>query len=374
MVYELPLLKGQPIQNPVQGGKLDTFVAAISFGELAKRYQIPHRVHSTDDGYQRMPRRNRVRQLARDLRAGAVDLPTAVLLSVRDRSLSPMRQASAHYLLTIPDNSARPFYVVDGQHRLEALSLALREEPDAGWSNFMVHAVIMFGATEDVEMDQFHIVNSNAKSISSDLALDLLKVRASKNASFRRYLVESGDLWKIEAQEITELVSQRTAWTGKIRFPNDKKGYTLIGSNAFVSSLKRPLQQEVFATYKQLERARIIDAYWQGILRVLTECKVTPRQYSLQKTVGTWILNFILPRLLAHAQATGQPVDSPATYEFLLRDTLNGFSGANRHGGIVEGDEFWKSGEAGAAGVYSSYTGRQVLTDKLMTELDSYLS
>ena len=53
------------------------------------------------------------------------------------------------------------------------------DEDQGGWSDFKIPAVIIFGADRGVEMDQFHI--ENAKSISTDLALDLLKTRAKKD-------------------------------------------------------------------------------------------------------------------------------------------------------------------------------------------------
>ena len=369
MSYEVFVLEGQQISNSVGPTKPRTFIGSLKFGELVDRYQIPHKVHKDSEGYQRNPSRSRVKNLARDLIKGYVDLPTAILLSVRDRDLTPQLDSSGRYILSLPSNGAQPFYVVDGQHRLEALKLAMAEDPEGKWSDFKIHVVIMFGADENSEMDQFHTVNSNAKSISTDLAFDLLKTLAVKDDAFKKYTVEKGMDWKTISQELTEMVSRRKAWKGKIRFANEAKSKTLIKSNAFVSSLRRALEQENFAKYTFKQRADIIDAYWQGIGIVLPPCFASPNDYNIQKTVGVSIVNFILPRVLSYAQDSGSPLTEPETYANILRETLTELTGDNRLGGEAVGAEFWRVGVSGASGVYTNFAGRRVLTAKITGDL-----
>ena len=373
-MYEILLLKGQPIYNSIRGEALDTFVGTLKVSELIERYQIPHRIHAKDEGYQRKPSASRVNKLARDLHKGRVDLPTSVLLSVRDPELSPQLDSSGRYILTLPANGTRPFYVVDGQHRLEALKKVIDEDPDSPWFDFKIHAVIIFGADKGVEMDQFHTVNSNAKSISTDLALDLLKTRAKQDDKFRKYLIEEGQGWKILSQELTEKVSQRQMWKGKIRFPNEPKGRTLINSNSFVTSLKRTLEQENFATYLPEQRADIIDAYWQGIAEAMPECFEIPDAYNIQKTIGVYVLHYLLPTVLSYAIRFGSPVYASETYHRIFDETLNGLTGDNQVDGEAVGPDFWKVGAEGASGTYSSGAGQRVLREKIRRELQENLS
>ena len=370
MTYEVFLLKGQPIEHSIRHEKVDTYVGTLRFGELAKRYQIPRRVHLRDQGYQRNPSPSRVNRLTRDLRRGHVDLPTAILLSVRDKSIKPRLDSSGRYIMTLPGNGARPFYVVDGQHRIEALKKVMNEDPDGNWQEFKIAAVIMFGADRDVEMDQFHTVNSNAKSIPTDLALDLLKTRAEKDGSFRKYVEEKGETWKVVAQDLTERVSKHDSWRGKIRFPNEAKGRSLIKSNSFATSLRYALDQVNFSKYSPEQRAEIIDAYWLGIRRALPKCFEEPAEYNIEKTVGVAVLNYVLPRVLAYAQDWGSPVFEPDTFANILGDALRQLSGDNRVGEEAVGENFWKVGPTGASGVYSSHPGRRVLRAKIISELE----
>lgn len=373
-VYEVQLLKGQPIDYPVRGERLNTFVGAIKFGELVGRYRIPHRVHADREGYQRKPSTSRVNKLARDLRRQKVDLPTSILLSVREREPYPRLDSSGRYILTLPANGTPQFYVVDGQHRLEALKKVMEEDPNGGWDDFLIPTVILFGADTDLEMDQFHTVNSNAKSISTDLALDLLKTRAKKDDEFRKYLDETSAGWKVDAQDLTERVAQREMWQGKIRFSNEPKGVTLINSNSFVTSLRRAVEQENFATYLPEGRANIINAYWQGIGKALPECFGNPEEYNIQKTVGVYVLHYLLPTALSYAIRFGMSEFEPDTYFGIFGETLLGLSGDNQVDGEAVGSDFWKVGAEGASGTYSSGAGQRVLREKIRRELQENLS
>lgn len=367
VVYEISLVKGQPIKGSEQGKMLETFVGAIDFGELVNRYRIPHLDYATDKGYQRKPSSSRVNSLARDLSAGMVDLPTAVLLSVRVKDLSPRRDKYGHYTLAIPDNSRRPFYVIDGQHRLEALKKLINDEKQSRekWHTFKIPTVIIFGADENTEMDQFHTVNSNAKSISTDLALALLRQRAKDNKAFRKYLVEKGQEWKVHGQELMELVAELEMWKDKIRFPNQPKGRTLVRSNTFVRSLKPCLEQANFGDYAIEEQAIIINAYWEGIGKVLPECFFSPNDYNIQGGIGVNVLHFLLPTALFYANKLGGDEGSSETFYRIYEATLLELSGENRANGEAVGYNFWRVGAEGASGAFSSHPGQRVLRDRI---------
>jgi len=369
MVYKIQLLKSRPVKDPNTERLLETFVGVVKFGELERRYQIPHRVHATDKGYQRKPTVSRVNRLAKDLIAEIVDLPTAILLSLRDKNLSPQINPRGGYILTLPENGKRSFYVIDGQHRLEALKKAMNEYPDSDWFNFIIPAVIICGASEEAEMRHFHIVNSNAKSISTDLALDLLKKRAKQDGSLMDDLIKRGERWKIDAQDLTEKVSQLEMWRGKIRFPNEPKGRTLINSNGFVRSLKRALEQANFADYTRDKQAAIIDAYWLGIRKALPDCFFSPAEYNIQKAVGVSVFHYLLPTALFYARQFESLVDHPDTYFDIFEVTLGDLRGENQESGEAVGPDFWKVGREGASGTFSSNPGQRVLREKIRREL-----
>ena len=52
---------------------------------IPDNYVVPHLDPRTGRGYQRLPQEARINELATDLRKGRVDLPTSVLLNIRNR-------------------------------------------------------------------------------------------------------------------------------------------------------------------------------------------------------------------------------------------------------------------------------------------------
>ena len=106
---EIPVIKSRSLK------KGPTVVVGVIKAEvLIDRCHTALRNARTKEGYQREPSRARVSRLKVDLRRHRVDLPTAVLLSMRDGSEASLRQTEKGLFLSL--NSKR-LYVVDGQHR-----------------------------------------------------------------------------------------------------------------------------------------------------------------------------------------------------------------------------------------------------------------
>ena len=77
---EIPVIKSRPLK------KGPTVVVGVIKAEvLIDQCYTPRRNARTKEGYQREPSQARVSRLKVDLRRHRVDLPTAVLLSMRDR-------------------------------------------------------------------------------------------------------------------------------------------------------------------------------------------------------------------------------------------------------------------------------------------------
>jgi len=373
-MYEVLVLKGQPIPNPKRGKDMETFVGAIPAGELVNRYRIARRDFARNTGYQRNESKTRVNKLVRDLRNRKVDLPTALLLSVRDEeTVRPKLDSSGRYILSLPANGTKPFHAVDGQHRLAALRKLIVEEQETQWASYQIPVVIFFDSDEDVEMGLFHIVNANAKNVATDLSQDLLTVRSSKDASLLKYLDITGEKWKVTTFELMKEISQRGVWSGRIRFSNEPKGNTLITSNAFASSLKRVIGQDNFSSFLPQERAKIIESYWGGIAMALPACFSSPEDYNIQKTVGVNVLHDLLPSALTWAIRFGSPVSVPETYNGILGLTLQELSGENSQGGISVGSDFWKVGAEGISGGFSGGAGRRLLGQRIKTAMESDL-
>ena len=349
----------------MRGGKKKV-VGEISAGSLVRLYEVPRRNHREKTGYQREVTKPRVNRLSHDLAAGRVDLPTAVLVNLRefDPDTNLIRREGNVFLRL---NGER-LYVVDGQHRVAALEQLVERQP-AEWSSFRIPFVCMLGATEREEMEQFYVVNSTAKSVRTDLALDLLKQRAESDPDLMDALTERGETWKVDAQTIVEELANRPPWNHLVRFPGDPPGETVITSAGMVSSLKPLLATPYFGSIRTPNQLNVLEAYWRAIREVIPEAFEVPKEMTIQKATGVTSMHQLLIPVLEYIRSKGLSVLEPDSYVEAIQDTLRELEGDTADGGIARGAEFWRAGAAGAAGSFSSNAGRRVLIAKLRSQL-----
>lgn len=366
-VTTVKLDEGFPVNIRKTNGHVPQAVGVITAGQLVKRYQVPHRDARNKKGYQRPVSQARVNKLAADLRGGRVDIPTAVLLNVRDIASSIVEELPESGWTVFQPNG-HEFVVVDGQHRIEALAKLVEENPEK-WSGYQVSFVCMLGADEFEEMTQFYVVNSTAKSVRTDLALDLLKQRAEGDPNLMASLVEKGEDWKVEGQTITEELAKSRLWKDRIRFPGDPTGETTIGSAGIVSSLKQVLATPYFGAISTQNRVKILEAYWEGAEQVIPEAFKEPTEFGIQKATGVQIMHQMLISVIELLRSRGMSVVEPGDYAEVLTEPLLNLEGDTADGGVARGAEFWRAGVHGAAGSFSSNAGRRVLLSRLKTEL-----
>ncbi|WP_428632071.1 DGQHR domain-containing protein [Sphingopyxis sp.] len=369
--YEGPSEIGVVVGPTLRSGT-PLIVGMIPFGSLLGRYEIPYYNYTTKRGYQRQPAMSRVSSFATEIKKGRVDFPTAILLNIRSKSaISAIRNG----LLSLSEigEGANAFHVVDGQHRLLALGKAV----DDGHRNLLNHEIpftCMVGADEDEEMEQFYQVNSNAKAVRTDLAYALLKKRAETEDGLIEALEERGRAWQVSGQGIVErLAVESSVWKNRIRLPGMDKGETVITSASMVASLKPVLGSPYFSRLKSDQQLRVLEAFWEGIRNALRDAFDHPTDYSIQKGVGVIVMHTLMPEVLELVRDRGLSTTDPDAFEALLEETLTSTTGETAAGNIVEGVEFWAAGADGAAGQYSSSSGRRVLIAKLRNRLPQML-
>jgi len=369
-VQSLAVVVGSPLKSgsPIVSGFMPVKVL------LSNNYEIPYFNSQTKKGYQRKPHDARVNQLANDLRKDRVDLPTAVLLNVRDKESRNWVKDGVFDLrhLKGPSSAGSIFYVVDGQHRVLGLQKLFTENPE-GWQDFLLPFICMLGASEDEEMRQFHIVNSTAKSVRTDLALQLLRKRADRENGVIEGLQERGREWELQGQILIErLAAESPIWNQRIRMANMDKADTTIPSASMVASLKSLLQSPFFGNTKPDDQLKILEAYWSGIRDVLRPVFDKPTDYALQKGVGVMVMHSLLPHIIEVVRNSGGSVVDADWFSRILRQPLEQLEGDDGEGNPVSGPTFWAAAPLGAAGSYSSSAGRRVLAAKIRQALPTF--
>ncbi|MCY3919721.1 MAG: DGQHR domain-containing protein [Chloroflexi bacterium] len=359
------VLEGTPLRSGTR-----TVLGRMTASVLAEHRVVPRRNFRDKTGYQREPSKTRVNRLKQDLDKKRVDLPTAVLLNLR--AFNPdshlVRKNGSEYLSL---RAGDRLYVVDGQHRIEALTDLYEDDPDR-WAGFELPFVCLLGAHEGDEMEQFYVVNSTAKSVRTDLALDLLKQRAEADPTVRDSLMERGESWKVDAQTIVERLALTPAWSDRVRFPGQSVGETTIANSGMVNGLKQLLLTPYFGNITTDNQVKILDAYWRAIRDVLPEAFEEPTDYTLQKMTGVTVMHGLLIVALEYVRSAGGSVIEAESYRDALSGALEDLEGDTREGEVVRGADFWRAGPRGAAGSFSSNAGRRVLLAKLKTGLPAF--
>ncbi len=363
----LPIIEGQTLTSGVQ-----TAVGSIPFDQLLGRLQTPWRDSRTKAGYQRKPALSRVAKLMMEIRKGRVDIPTAILLNAAHSSWkTAFEDGGSHSCSYFDlDEYRGKFSVVDGQHRLLAFEHLYDEDPDK-YGAFRLQFVLMLGANENQELEQFYVVNSTAKSVKTDLAYDLLKQRADLDGQVMRSLIESGQDWKVEAQSLTELLADKSdTWRRRIRLANEDRGITTIPSASFVTSLKKFLTYPFVKNLSMEKKFNLLEVYWLSIKNVIREPFKRPDDYTLMKGIGVWAMHEILPEVTEIIRSRGDSLFDVDSYTKLLERMFDDLEGENKRAELVKGPDFWLvAPKGGAAGSFSSSAGKRVLISKLMQSL-----
>lgn len=342
----------------------------IKAGALIDNYDIPTYDARTRQGYQRPLQESRVNELATDLRKERVDLPTAILLNVRNRDARRAIKDGQLDLSQLRDGTSAKvlLHVVDGQHRVEALRKLIDEDPK--WEDYTIPFICMVGATEAEEMEQFYVVNSRAKSVRTDLALVLLRTITDQDPKMLERLQEKGREWQVTAEKIVETLAEDSlVWRGLIRLPAVDKGLTTMPSASMVASLKPLLGTALFARLKFEQQQQVIEAYWTGIREAMRPPFDAPQKYVIQKGVGVMVLHTILVDVMEIARSSGQSLLDTETYRNIMQRPLEELQGEAQGGTPVTGAEFWRTAPDGAAGTYSSSAGRRLLISKIRQSL-----
>ena len=358
---------------PVLIGQLPTRDQSYAMGiirvaDLVTRTRIARRQTFEQSGYQRDASPSRVNALSTSLRSKSVDLPTAVLLNMRDfdrdRHLAVGAGENQLLILGVDD----VLFIVDGQHRVEALNKLYREDAEI-WADYTLPFGCLLGAPELLEMEEFYVVNSNAKSVSTSLAFDLLKQRADMFPAVMEQLTEQGKGWQPVAETLVEALSSSPLWLGRIRFPLQPKKDTIVSNNGLATSLKPLLNSPFFGGLTTENQVKILAVYWEAVRRVLPDAFSDATAYSLQKSLGVVPLHQFLVSVLEVVRSRNWPVTEPDSFREVIQVPLDELSGDLADGTTARGVDFWRSGPEGAAGSFSSHAGQRVLLARLKQRL-----
>ena len=263
------------------------------------------------DGYQRRPQLQRAKRFSDYLIRCKGAFDSTCFLNVRDAKeacFKDRKRISPVLRLGVLEIN-KSLYIVDGQHRIKGLELALKE----GFNkDFLVPVLITIGNKKPDEALSFLVINRTAKGIRADLTDELIykTIEPSKLTDDLKSVLglttqrNIGAFALSVAKRINE--DKDSFWAGKMIRPNEgRTADKTVNQRVFSQSLSDAIKS--CSTLKRAANIGEIDFvtmwlkdYWQAIARVCPQACSTKhwRNYSLLKRAGVTVMNQLFGRIL----------------------------------------------------------------------------
>ena len=278
------------------------------------RYDSSKNLDSQFQGYQRIPARSRITRVGNFILQREMEglLPNPIILS--SRTPIPWTEDDSS-MLQLDLDCSTALMIIDGQTRVEGLRYAIEERNDKAVKDIQIPVVILDGVDKMTELQQFRIINGEAKPVRTDLVSSILSNLASKKGTES---IPEKDRWKVIATMATNKLSklQNSPWHKNILMPDQtKKEYPLrpITASSMISSI-RPvhtwLSEVIFTGDMTAEIrgdyiARLLARYWSAIREINPtpfshepHLETTSKDFVIQKTPGVYSLHILLPSIL----------------------------------------------------------------------------
>lgn len=306
------------------------FVGSISIKKLLAIYKID--IWKMSDpievrGVQRNPIAAHYKKIGKSLSVPDATLPTAVVLSsdlTRDAFDSKSFEgvglpsgmdvetlnADSDFVRITIDPDQLKLQVVDGQHRIKGIEYAL----ERGWlspeDQFDLPYVLILARNRYEEINNFYSINSKAKRVATDLALQLMNEMKESDPNFSLSLPEKKKVIAINiANTLTK--DSGSVWYKNISQGNKTDSGQILSSTSFVTSLLPVLtipffndqikelgsQTRDMQSYGQ-DKAKIINNFWSAIRNIIPAAFEEQTDWVIQKTPGVYVLHKVLAQVL----------------------------------------------------------------------------
>jgi len=289
----------------------DIYVSAVRASDLLNNYRVGWWSRNDQSGYQRPLRQSRLREIQSYLTKDIGTFPTSVLANVRGKiNVKPIKRIDAKRELcevTIPDSSL-PLWIIDGQHRVEGLKAAI--ENDSGFGDFpIIVSLFTLNDTYD-EMLQFHIVNSRAKSVPTDLAQRHIFRMASK-IGLAEVMAREGERDALGAAAIAVvdrlMKDENSPWYERIQLPDEprKQPGEVIRQRPLSDSIHYILKEKHVLQRDPDKLAKLLGDYWTALKEIFPIAFENPEEYTIQKTTGAYSLHMVFSEVYDKCEEAG---------------------------------------------------------------------
>ncbi len=292
-------------------GKDSYYMCLIKAKELLRQSKIDIYDSVTNvDGYQRSPQLSRAKRFAKYLMKCKGSFNSTFLLNIRERKQCKFI-ANKIISKNLKIGKLRIYdilNVVDGQHRLKGLEIAIKE----GYSKeCLVPALITRGKAKREEALSFLVVNRTAKGIKADLTDELIyrTIHPEKLTDDLKEVLgltierNIGEFARSVGKTLND--NEESVWYKKISLPNERvskdKGVNLkTFSDSLVKAINSCSYLRRAANLGDIDTVtKLLTEYWQAISKVCPKAtSLKWNKFALLRSSGTTTMNRLFGRVL----------------------------------------------------------------------------
>lgn len=309
-----------------------------------------------EQGCQRAPVPSHFRKIGRKLKEDqTATLPTSVTLTMDEaNSKVNIIPTPIENVYKIKINKGN-IYISDGMHRRYGLEYALKdlkldELSEERIRNMKIPFCLIMTADRVAQIKMFYEINSTAKRVPTDLALQLLNEINNENAYIKK---TNSEKLKLVALNVCNELNQigTSVWYNSIDLSGNDKS-KIASTTSFVTSLLPMLKisfvKEIIKKSKSEREAsekiiKLIYNYWAALAKVMPDIfpveNYDKAKWCIQKTPGLYILHLVGAYVIEECMYKREKLRN---FEV---DTIANFMRSYCDYGFTEYKTFWMSSD-----------------------------
>lgn len=236
-----PESRERPVDGDASQMAVDAkeFVDAVSASEFASEVErIEGESYGDDNPYQRLIDEARVKTIAAYLQEDFALVPNGVVLAVDEKVACEVRERKHFARITLDWEGGVPLRIIDGQHRVEGLKLAM-SSGHSEFGDFELPVCILIDLPFYLQAELFAVINGKQKPVPRSRIYDLLGYRPIKDKLLREKAYK-GELAVHRYCHLAVRVlnsSQKSPWHSRIKMRGAGQG--VVTQAAMVDHLAR---------------------------------------------------------------------------------------------------------------------------------------
>ena len=291
------------------------YITSLPLKIIGEKATIDRWGKDNPDGYQRPPEASRI-----DPKRGSIGryllkelgiFPISVLVNVREKDkikFNAQQRITDHIEfgeLELSDDVT--FWIIDGQHRLEALKRvsSMHEE----FEDYPVPVTILALDSIFDEMLVFYIVNERQKKLDTRYAYRNIQKMYIKVKESEKYYWLKHQMLKPRAERVARATlivdylgsEAESPFKDLIVYPGEEEDRLGFGirDGVFIRYISELFKEDVFRLMSDKDIADLYITYWNCIKHHYPNCFEYPEEYTLLKNTGIATFTYLLPGIYA---------------------------------------------------------------------------